>query len=309
MDIYETVTARIVAALETARDWHKPWTSAFSGEQGGTLLRPINCRTGKGYRGINVPLLWGARRSSPHWGTYRAWAELGAQVRKGERATHIVFWKQIARRAEAGSEDDPGKYLLARGYAVFNAEQVEGWNAPAAPASAPIAPAAPAAAFEPHAAADAFVAATRADIRHGGDRAFYSPAFDRIQLPDRAAFRGSESSSAREAYYSTLFHELTHWTGAEKRCNRDFRGRFGDESYAAEELVAELGAAFLAADLMLLFEPRADHAAYIANWLRILKGDKRAIFTAASKAEQACRFLAGLGEEEEEEDAPAIAAE
>jgi len=156
MDIYETVTARIVAALETARDWHKPWTSAFSGEQGGTLLRPINCRTGKGYRGINVPLLWGARRSSPHWGTYRAWAELGAQVRKGERATHIVFWKQIARRAEAGSEDDPGKYLLARGYAVFNSEQVEGWQAPAAPAPAPIAPAA---AFEPDAAADAFVAA------------------------------------------------------------------------------------------------------------------------------------------------------
>jgi hypothetical protein len=141
---------------------------------------------------------------------------------------------------------------------------------------------------------EAFVAATGASIHHGGGRAFYRPATDSIQLLPREAFIGSPTSSPAEAYYSTLLHELTHWTGDETRCNRQFGKRFGDQAYAIEELVAELGAAFLCADLRITDEPRADHAQYLAAWLSVLKADKKAIFTAASKASEAAAFLAAF---------------
>jgi antirestriction protein ArdC len=142
--------------------------------------------------------------------------------------------------------------------------------------------------------AEAFVAATGASISHGGGRAFYRPATDSIQLPPREAFVGSPTSTPAEAYYSTLLHELTHWTSAPSRCNRELGKRFGDDAYAIEELVAELGTAFLCADLGITDEPRADHAQYLAAWLSILKADKKAIFTAASKASEAAAFLAAL---------------
>ena len=137
--------------------------------------------------------------------------------------------------------------------------------------------------------AESFFAATGADIRHGGDRAFYAVQPDRVQMPPFETFRDAES------YYATLAHECTHWTKHETRLNREFgRKRWGDEAYAAEELVAELGSAFLCADLGLTPEPREDHASYIENWLRVLKNDKRAIFTAAAHAERAAAFLHGL---------------
>jgi antirestriction protein ArdC len=131
-------------------------------------------------------------------------------------------------------------------------------------------------------------------VKHGGERAFYRPADDIIQMPERERFLGTETSTPTEAYYGTLLHELTHWTGAKKRCDREFGKRFGDQAYAMEELVAELGAAFLCADLGISVTPRQDHAAYIDNWLSVLKADKKAIFTAASKAAQASDYLAGL---------------
>ena len=144
--------------------------------------------------------------------------------------------------------------------------------------------------------AEAFVAATGAAISHGGGRAFYRPSTDSIQLPPREAFTGTATSTPAEAYYSTLCHELTHWTSAETRCNRQLGKRFGDQAYAMEELVAELGAAFLCADLGITDEPRADHAQYLATWLSVLKADKKAIFTAASKASEAAAFLAAFQE-------------
>jgi antirestriction protein ArdC len=142
--------------------------------------------------------------------------------------------------------------------------------------------------------AEAFVAATGAAIHHGGSRAFYRPATDSIHLPPRDAFIGTPTSSPAESYFSTLLHELTHWTSAEPRCNRQLGKRFGDQAYAVEELIAELGAAFLSADLHITAAPRADHAQYLASWLAVLKADKKAIFAAASKASEANAFLAAL---------------
>jgi antirestriction protein ArdC len=296
MDVYARVKDQIVAALETAQKWQRPWITAFAPSGNGLLQRPVNGITRAPYRGINVPILWSAGRASPYWATYRAWQSAGAQVRKGERGTLVVFWKQMARRSDETSDDgEAGEerrdtYWLARGYVVFNGEQVDDWEPPQPPT--PCAPAAHP--FAPIPEAEDFVANTGAIVRHGGDRAFYTPSADFIRMPERRQFVGSSTSSPAEAYYGTLFHELTHWSGAKSRCDRDLSGRFGDEAYAAEELVAELGAAFLCADHLLRFEPRSDHAAYVASWLKVLKNDKRAIFTAASKAEQACRFLSGL---------------
>ena len=141
--------------------------------------------------------------------------------------------------------------------------------------------------------AEAFVAATGAQIDYGGTRAFYRPSTDSIQLPPREAFIGSPTSTPAESYYSTILHELTHWTSAESRCNRQLGKRFGDQAYAMEELVAELGAAFLCADLHITDEPRVDHAQYLASWLSVMKEDKKAIFTAASKASEAAAYLTG----------------
>jgi antirestriction protein ArdC len=159
---------------------------------------------------------------------------------------------------------------------------------------APVSDAAPMTVITPIEQAEAFVAATGAAIHHGGDRAYYRPSTDSIHLPPRDAFIDTPTSTPAESYYSTLCHELTHWTSAEPRCNRQLGKRFGDQAYAMEELVAELGAAFLCADLRITAEPRVDHAQYLASWLAVLKADKKAIFTAASKASEAAAFLAAL---------------
>jgi antirestriction protein ArdC len=140
--------------------------------------------------------------------------------------------------------------------------------------------------------ADELVQSTGADIRHGGGRAYYRLSTDHIQMPDEERFKNTETSTATEGYYSTLFHELTHWTGREDRCERDLNNRFGDDAYAMEELVAELGAAFLCAELEISPQPREDHAGYIQHWMKVMKADKKAIFTAAARANEALDFLA-----------------
>ena len=205
------------------------------------------------------------------WATYAQWQELGAQVRKGEKSAFIVFWKfpNHVEETEEGEEEENKRGPIARGYNVFNADQVDGYSLPDIPALPQT---------ERIESADRFFAALNADIRHGGARAYYSKTEDFIQLPPFDVFKESA------AYYATLAHESIHWVGAPHRLNRDLKGRFGDEAYAAEELVAELGAAFLCADLNVENQPRPDHAAYVQNWLKVLRNDKRAIFTAASKA-------------------------
>ncbi|MCK1513061.1 DUF1738 domain-containing protein [Bradyrhizobium sp. 190] len=278
-DIHQYLTDRIVSAIEAgAGEWQMPWHRGSGGRH------PVNIASGNKYRGVNVLGLWVDAQvngySSHQWGTYRQWAEKGATVRKGEKASYVVFYKQIEIDAEEGAETDSARRLFARATPVFNADQVEGFGEAATEV-----------AVEGLDSVDTFIAGTGATIVHGGGRACFIPKLDEIHMPERTSFIGSATSTATEAYYSTVLHELTHWTAPAHRCNRDLSGRFGSEAYAMEELVAELGAAFLCAELGITVEPRADHAQYLAHWLSVLKADKRAIFTAASKAAEAAAFL------------------
>jgi antirestriction protein ArdC len=198
-----------------------------------------------------------------------------------------VFYKETRRevRKKETGKKEMERFLFARSTAVFNASQVEGWDqdVPMIENSVEIVE-----------QAESFVAATGADIRHGGGKAYYNMMQDYIQIPSRELFTGTATSTPTESYYSTQLHELTHWTSHKDRCDRQLSKRFGKEAYAMEELVAELGAAFLCSDLRITNTPRPDHAGYLAGWLSVLKSDKRAIFTASSKASQAKNFLTSL---------------
>ena len=284
-DIYNQITDKIVADLEKGvRPWFKPWSA---GNTEGRIVRPRRV-TGEPYKGINVLWLWATADTngygSPTWMTYRQATELGGQVRKGEKGTLSVY----ADRFRKTETNDKGEEIerdipFLKGYAVFNCDQID--NLPerfrAKPEPKPQA-------WERDEKFEAFMANTGADIRHGGNRAYFSRASDHIQMPPREAFRD------RESYGSTLSHEITHWAGSEKRLNRVFGKRFGDDDYGREELVGELGAAFLCADLGITPEVREDHASYIDHWLKVLKADKRAIFSAAAHAQRAADYLHGL---------------
>ncbi|MDR3487478.1 MAG: zincin-like metallopeptidase domain-containing protein [Bradyrhizobium sp.] len=285
-DIHQHITDQILALLDqaTVDDFRLPWHGAAS-----ATMRPANIASNKAYRGINVLALWAAAEekgySSGIWGTYRQWAGAKAQVRKGEKATFVVFYKEVTVSGDHADETETRAF--ARATPVFSAEQVDGWTPPAPEAPQPIP-------TSPIDEAETFIAATGASIVHGGLKAFYRRSTDSIHIPPREAFTGTETSSPAQSYYSVLLHELTHWTSHESRCNRQLGKRFGDDAYAMEELVAELGAAFLCADLGIASQPRLDHAQYLKHWLRVMQADKKAIFTAASKASEATAFLSSL---------------
>lgn len=290
IDVHQAITDQIVAAIEAGvDDWQMPWHRSGEG-----LNRPVNIDTGNHYRGVNVVSLWASAQlrgfSTGTWGTYRQWQNQDCQVRKGEKASLIVFYKEldIERRDDATAETESDTVLFARASWVFNADQVDGYERDPLPS-----PADPATPIDN---AERFILATGATIHHGGDSACYRPATDTITIPNPGLFLGSATSSPTECYYATLLHELCHWTGHEKRCNRSFGERFGDDAYAIEELVAEFGAAFLCSDLGITPELRADHAQYVAHWLKVLKADKKAIFSAASHAAKASDYLASLQE-------------
>jgi antirestriction protein ArdC len=291
-DIYSRITASIVEALERGvKPWTQPWNASHAA---GHVSRPLR-HTGEPYSGINVLTLWssamGAHYTAPIWMTFRQAIELGGHVRKGEKGSPVVYANSISRTEtdEATGDATERSIPFLKAYTVFNVEQIEGlpghFYARAENTRNP---------DERIADAESFFAATRADIRHGGDCAYYSPPLDYIQMPDFTVFRDAQS------YYATLAHEATHWTKHQNRLDRDFgRKRFGDDGYAREELVAELGAAFLCADLGLRLEDRDDHAAYIGHWLAVLKVDKRAIFAAAAHAQRAADYLAGFSRRQE----------
>lgn len=283
-DLHERVTATILQQLDTADPdaWTPPWH--------GDDPLPRNALTSKRYRGLNILALWCAAQAhgyaDAHWATYRQWAALGAQVRRGERGTLILFYKDLPtadRRDTAhgtGADNDTTTArFVARASTVFNIAQVDAAPQATAPTGPPPAP---------QTTLDTFITATGAVIREGGTRAFYVPATDTIQMPPRSAFRTAEG------YAGTLAHELVHWTGASHRLARDLAGRFGRRAYAAEELIAELGAAFVLADLGLARTPHPDHAAYLSSWLPLLTADPRALATAAAAGSRAADYLATL---------------
>ncbi len=293
-DVYSRVSDRIIADLEQGvRPWMKPWNAEHSA---GRITRPLR-HNGQPYNGINVLMLWSAAvdrgYAAPIWMTYRQAAELGAHVRKGEKGELVVYANTITRtETDAETGDDAERTIpFLKGYTVFNAEQIDGlperFTALAEPTLDPVAR------IE---RVEEFFAATKADIHHGGNMACYAIGLDRIQMPPFVAFRDAES------YYATLAHEMTHWTRHPSRLDRDLgRKNWGDAGYAREELVAELGSAFIAADLGLTLEARDDHAAYIGHWLAVLKADKRAIFSAAAHAQRAADFLHALQSKAEDQ--------
>jgi antirestriction protein ArdC len=280
-NVYERVTSAIVNAIEQgAGTYRMPWV--IRQDKG---FSPVSIGSAKPYRGVNVLVLWSQAQSKSYtsslWGTYRQWSELGAQVRKGERGSPVVYWGTVDGKqtddSEAGVSANRPR-LFAKGYTVFNADQVDGLRMPKR--------------FQPKLShnqrierAEAFFTPL-AQVRDGGNRAYYRPS-----APEAVYMPAFDQFPQVEQYYSVLAHETTHWTSDASRCNRELGKRFGDSAYAMEELIAELGSAFTMAHLELETTPRVDHAQYIASWLRVLRADSRAIFTAASKAQQAADFL------------------
>lgn len=285
-DIHADITNQLIAAIEA--DPGKPampWRRT-----GKPLFMPTNALTGNAYNGINIVSLWVSAEvrgySVPVWATYKQWRELDCQVRHGEKSSLVIFYKEFETDPNPDDADDDGKRRVARASCVFNASQVDGYALPNAPE--PLGP------IERIEAADRFITATGARVEHAGDRAFYRPSTDHIQMPDEGLFCGTETMTRTEGYYATVVHELTHWSGARHRLDREFGKRFGDQAYAAEELVAEIGSAFLCSDLRITQDVRADHAHYLAQWLDLMKSDSRAIFTAAAKASEAVAYLKRL---------------
>jgi antirestriction protein ArdC len=285
-NIWDAVTAQIVAAIEAgAGTCVMPWHGGAA-----PVAMPCNAFTDTHYRGINVVMLWarGTEQLYPsgYWASYEQWRKLGAQVRKGERGAPIVFYKKLdgGPDTDAGEEAEAPRFVLRHSH-VFNFAQVDGWELPLSSRPSDV---------ELNEQVAAFIAAVRADIRHGYAIACYRRKEDCIEMPAPERFTGTPTSSATEAYHAVLLHELTHWTGAEHRLARVLGRKFGDNDYAFEELVAELGAAFLCAAFGIVNAPRPDHAAYIAHWLRILGQDNRAVFRAAGMAQEAVEYLREL---------------
>lgn len=285
-DLHQGITNQIIAAIEVgAGKYQMPWNPRLC--FGSAVKIPHNPVGRYNYRGINILSLWSSQQASSYptaeWATFRQWQSVGAQVRKGEKGTLTAFYKTVETVGQVTSEDENSQprsnCFVARVAYVFNAAQVDGYTPRELPQPSDI---------ERNEKVDQFIAVSNANIHHGGAHACYLPKHDEIHLPPAGAFRSVQG------YYHVALHELTHWTGHESRCARDLRNRFGTEAYAIEELIAELGAAFLSAELGIATEPRIDHARYISSWLKVLKNDKRAIFTAATKASEATNFLKNL---------------
>lgn len=282
--LYDEVTATIVGQLEAGIvPWVQPWGSAAA-----CTGLPRNAISGRPYSGINVLLLWSAVIAggypSQNWLTFRQALAAGGCVRKGERGQTVFYTDRFVPRAGPGSEESgdnaPRAIPFLKRFVVFNAAQCDGL-----PASLTVA-AQPLPIREQHRAAEALIAATAADFRIGGARAFYAPAADFVQVPPQPAFLQQID------YYRTALHELGHWTGHRSRLGRDQSGGFGSAAYAREELCAELASAFLCAALGIV--PTVRHADYIGSWLQVLRADNRAVFKAASQASKAADYLLAL---------------
>lgn len=274
IDAHQIITDQIIAAIESGKDgsnWAMPWHNNMASGF------PVNIASQNDYQGINVFALWGRASvqgySSNVWGTYKQWQAADCQVKKESKAARVIKVLTFENKGKEGQPDKKGFGL--RAYAVFNADQVTGYEAPQDIEIIPES--------QRKTDLETFATRTNADISHGGNRAFYMPSQHRIQMPNFTQFKTWQD------YYSTLCHELTHWTA--KLVERDTGSHSNKSEYAFEELVAELGSAFLCAKLGISNEPRDDHAEYIASWLKALKSDKKHIFKASKLAQTAVEFL------------------
>lgn len=287
-DVYSRITDKIIADLERGNlTWRKPWHANHLADR---VNRPLRWNN-QPYSGVNIIMLWSEATdkeyASPYWMTFQQANELGGHVRKGEKATPVVYANKVTKEeTNSEGETEQKRIPFLKQYWVFNANQIEGLpdlysRRPEEPKAQNPEDRIP--------ALEHFFAQTKAEILHQGNEACYNILTDKVKMPPFETFVDAP------AYYSTLGHEITHWTRHPKRLNRDFgRKKFGDEGYAQEELVAEIASCFLAADLGIEPELREDHSAYIENWLQVLKGDKRFIFTAASHASKAVEYLHSL---------------
>jgi antirestriction protein ArdC len=279
-DLHAEVSARIIAELKAgAAPWIKPWSAT----PGANV--PCNAVTNRPYSGCNVVLLWMAQAAgylTPRFLTFKQALELGGHVRKGERGTKVYFVKPREIREEADDNSPTRLVPMMREYTVFNVDQCE-YLPESVTSGKPMRVRNPDTRDE---LADEFLRSTGADIREGHGEAYYVPSRDFISMPAFEAFKGADQ------FYNVAFHEITHWAGHKSRLDRDLKNRFGSRAYAAEELIAELGAAFLCAEFG--FDGDVRHSGYIGHWIELLKGDKRAFFTACSQASKAADYLRGL---------------
>ena len=272
---FDTITDQIIDQIESgmADDcWTMPWHKATG--------LPTNVASNKPYNGINIVSLWfssvGQGFTSNTWGTFKQWKALECPVKKGSKGTKVVFWKGIEVQDKT-NPDETKVIPMAKVYTVFNADQVDGYVEPESPKAISD--------IESLAYVDNVVEATGAHILHQGNQACYIPSQDKILMPSKDSFYTTTG------YYSTLLHELAHWTGHASRLDRTLKGQNNRTEYAIEELIAELSAAFSCAALGITSEPRPDHAIYIKSWLRALKNDKKFIFEASKLASKATQYL------------------
>ena len=279
-DLYAEVSTRIVAELEAgAAPWVRPWSSTAGANM------PCNAVTNRPYSGCNVILLWLARDRgwpTPRFLTFKQAIEAGGNVRKGEHGTKVIFVKQLQIRDGDGEETETRLIPMLQEYTVFNCAQCEGLpdrvlTLGEVKVRNP---------DERDPTIDSFLVCSGAGIREGFGEAYYAPGSDFISLPRFEAFKSAAH------FYGTAFHELGHWTGHKSRLDRDLRHRFGERAYAAEELVAELCAAFLSAEFSIDGDLR--HSGYIQTWIGLFRADNRAFFTACNKAQAAADYLRRL---------------
>ncbi len=281
-DIYESVTNNIIDALEkvSLSDYKAPFANLTAQQL------PVNPMTENNYHGINTLILWLEQQvhsfTCNEWGTFKQWKDKGANVMKGEKSSLIVFYKRVEKKDIQGQ--DPEFYNMLKSYCVFNADQVEGYEPSKGEELGTLGT------VERIDQIEQFVEATGADIHAGKTMACFCPATDHIEMPSEDMFFETQQS-ATENYYAVLLHELTHWTGGKQRLDREQTGKANKESYAFEELIAELGSAFLCAQFEIKQLGRDDHARYIKSWLQALKNDKKFIFKAAALAQKAIDYL------------------
>ena len=278
MNVYEIINSRIMELLEQGTiPWKKPWNAPGN--------YPKNLISKKPYKGVNVLMLACSPYTSPWWLTFKQVQEKGGHVIKGNKATPVIFWKWLDKQDAEEGETTAGKIPLLKYYNVFNLDQTEGITAPE--------PEAPPKQFEPVTRAEEVIAnmPLKPDIRHGGDRACYSPSLDYIRMPNQDTF------DSIEEYYNTCFHELSHATGHANRLGRKSLQEptyFGSHEYSKEELVAEMGAAFLCGICGIAQQTIANSAAYIASWLKALKDDKTLLIQAAAAAQKSTDYILAI---------------